>query len=116
MIVASFFTKNLWLDWRLGEEFFAQHLMDYELSSNIGGWQWSASVGTDAQPYFRIFNPYLQSQRFDPEGDYIRKYLPSLKSLSNKEIHKAALCAPIVDYEISRKQAIDYFKQLAKPF
>lgn len=112
MIVASFFTKNLWLNWRLGEEFFAQYLMDYELSSNVGGWQWSASVGTDAQPYFRIFNPYLQSQRFDPEGDYIRKYLPSLKSLSNKEIHKATLFSPIVDYEISRKKAIDYFKKI----
>lgn len=112
MIVASFFTKNLWLNWRLGEEFFAQYLMDYELSSNVGGWQWSASVGTDAQPYFRMFNPYLQSKRFDPQGDYIRKYLPELKDLSNKEIHMHGLCSPIVDYESSRKRAIERFKNI----
>ena len=118
MIVASFMTKNLWLDWRLGEEFFAQHLMDYELSSNVGGWQWSASVGTDAQPYFRIFNPYLQSKRFDPNGNYIRKYLPVLNSLKPNEIHNPSplfarkYCSPIVDYELSRKKAIEYFKKL----
>jgi deoxyribodipyrimidine photo-lyase len=119
MIVASFFTKNLWLNWRLGEEFFAQHLMDYELSSNVGGWQWSASTGTDAQPYFRMFNPYLQSKRFDAQGDYIRKYLPELKELSNKEIHRPATlfskkyCNTIVDYESTRKQAIEYFKRMS---
>ncbi len=122
MIVASFMTKNLWLDWRLGEEFFAQHLMDYELSSNVGGWQWSASVGVDAQPYFRIFNPFLQSRKFDPNGNYIRKYLPALRSLSNDEIHQPKSLAslnknnkypiPIVDYNISRKGAIESFKRL----
>lgn len=111
MIVASFFTKNLWLNWRLGEEFFAQHLMDYELSSNVGGWQWSASTGTDSQPYFRMFNPYLQSQRFDKEGVYIRKYLPELKGLSNKEIHISGLYPPIVDYRYSRNKAIQRFKK-----
>ena len=112
MIVASFFTKNLWINWRLGEEFFAQHLMDYELSSNVGGWQWSASTGTDSQPYFRMFNPYLQSQRFDKEGVYIRKYLPELKGLSNKEIHISGLYPPIVDYRCSRNKAIERFKKL----
>ncbi len=120
MIVASFMTKNLWLDWRLGEEFFAQHLMDYELSSNVGGWQWSASVGVDAQPYFRVFNPYIQSKKFDPNGNYIRKYLPELRLLSNDEIHKPKSLsllnnkyyAPIIDYETSRKKAIEYFKKL----
>ncbi len=118
MIVASFFTKNLWLDWRLGEEFFAQYLMDYELSSNVGGWQWSASVGTDAQPYFRVFNPYLQSKNFDSDGSYIRKYLPGLASLSDSEIHmpkslfSPKYSRPIVDYEQSRKDAIDKFKRL----
>ncbi len=118
MIVASFMTKNLWLDWRLGEEFFAQHLLDYELSSNVGGWQWSASVGTDAQPYFRVFNPYLQSKRFDPNGNYIRKYVPELRLVANNEIHKPKplfsrkYCIPIVDYEVSRKKAINYFKRL----
>jgi deoxyribodipyrimidine photo-lyase len=112
MIVASFFTKNLWLNWRLGEEFFSQYLMDYELSSNVGGWQWSASTGTDSQPYFRMFNPYLQSKRFDKEGVYIRKYLPELKGLSNKEIHMSGLCSPIVDYVYSRKNAIERFKAI----
>lgn len=117
MIVASFMTKNLWLDWRLGEEFFAQHLMDYELSSNIGGWQWGASVGADAMPYFRIFNPYLQSQKFDPLGKYIRKFLPILDGLNNREIHHPSLlftgkyCLPIVNYEASRKKAIEYFRK-----
>ena len=120
MIVASFMTKNLWLNWRLGEEFFAQHLLDYELSSNVGGWQWSASVGTDAQPYFRMFNPYLQSKKFDPNGNYIRKYLPELRLLTNNEIHKpkplfsGKYCIPIVDYEISRKKAINYFNDYLK--
>jgi deoxyribodipyrimidine photo-lyase len=106
MIVASFMTKNLWLDWRLGEEFFAQHLMDYELSSNIGGWQWSASVGADAQPYFRIFNPALQAKRFDPSGNYVRKYLGS-PLFSGKDY------PAIVNYEESRKKAIENFKKLA---
>lgn len=119
MIVASFMTKNLWLDWRLGEKFFSQHLIDYELSSNVGGWQWSASTGTDAQPYFRVFNPYLQSQKFDPNGEYIRKFLPELSNFSVKEIHKPGALfisqkywPPIVDYEESRKMAIWHFKNL----
>lgn len=114
LIVASFMTKNLWLDWRLGEEFFAQYLMDYELSSNVGSWQWSASVGTDAQPYFRIFNPYLQSKKFDPEGEFIRTYIPELKLLSKKEIHQpkyGLYYTPIVDFESSRKNAIIRFRQ-----
>lgn len=106
MIVASFMTKNLWLDWRLGEEFFAQHLMDYELSSNIGGWQWSASVGSDAQPYFRVFNPTLQAKKFDPSGNYVRKYLGA--SLFSGKDYPA-----IVNYEESRKKAIENFKKLA---
>lgn len=113
MIVASFMTKNLWLDWRLGEEFFAQYLMDYELSTNVGSWQWSASVGTDAQPYFRIFNPYLQSKKFDPEGEFIRKYVPELALLSKNHIHQPKLGVyydPIVDFDFSRKEAIQKFK------
>lgn len=116
MIVASFWTKNLFLDWRLGEEFFAQHLMDYELASNVGGWQWSASCGTDAQPYFRVFNPMLQAQKFDPSGEYIKKYIPKLQGISIKDIHNLdALKAygytlPIVDYALSRARAIDVFK------
>lgn len=119
MIVASFFTKNLLLDWRLGEEFFAQYLMDYDLASNVGGWQWAASCGTDAQPYFRIFNPILQSEKFDPEGKFIKKYLPELSTVSAKDIHDGSKIAanyninyprPMIDYSLSREIALKTFK------
>ena len=118
MIVASFMTKDLLLDWRAGEEHFAQYLMDYELSSNVGGWQWAASTGTDAQPYFRIFNPLLQSQKFDPKGDYIRRYVPELKDLSDKDIHEPWKSAkpknypePIVDHGEMRAKALAMYKK-----
>lgn len=87
MVVASFLTKDLGIDWRWGETYFAKHLNDFELSSNNGGWQWASSSGCDAQPYFRIFNPITQSQKFDPEGKFIRRYLPQLEKLSKKSIH-----------------------------
>jgi deoxyribodipyrimidine photo-lyase len=87
MIVASFLVKDLLIDWRWGESYFAKKLIDYDFSANNGGWQWAASTGCDAQPWFRIFNPLLQSEKFDPEGNFIKKYLPSLKGLSKKEIH-----------------------------
>jgi deoxyribodipyrimidine photo-lyase len=87
MIVASFLVKDLLIDWRWGEEYFAEKLIDYDFAANNGGWQWAASTGCDAQPWFRIFNPLLQSQKFDSEGLFIKKYLPSLQKLSNKEIH-----------------------------
>jgi deoxyribodipyrimidine photo-lyase len=88
MIVASFLAKHLDCDWRLGEAHFARHLLDYDLASNNGGWQWSASTGCDAQPYFRIFNPYAQSERFDPQGLYIKKWVPELASCPVKHIHQ----------------------------
>ncbi len=95
MVVASFLTKDLGIDWRRGERFFAQHLNDYDLAANNGGWQWAASTGCDAQPWFRIFNPITQSQRFDPDGSFIRRYLPELSRLPAKHIHfPAALPAP----------------------
>lgn len=87
MIVASFLTKDLLVDWRKGESWFAQNLLDFDLAANNGGWQWCASTGCDAQPYFRIFNPITQSKKFDPTGSFIRQYLPELKSFSNKLIH-----------------------------
>jgi len=87
MIVASFLTKDLLIDWRWGEAWFMNQLLDGDLAPNNGGWQWAASTGCDAQPYFRIFNPVLQSQRFDPNGDYIRQYVPELKDLAGKDIH-----------------------------
>jgi len=87
MICASFLCKDLLIDWRWGEKYFANKLLDYDLASNNGNWQWCASTGCDAQPYFRIFNPALQSQKFDPNGEYIRKYIPELSHLSDKQIH-----------------------------
>jgi deoxyribodipyrimidine photo-lyase len=118
MVAASFMTKHLQLDWRLGEEYFAQTLMDYDLASNNGGWQWAASVGTDAQPYFRVFNPSLQSVKFDPEGAYIRQYIPELRGLNNKEIHAPSALfrpseypAPMVDHQTARDAAIALFRR-----
>lgn len=120
MIVASFMTKHLRLDWRLGEEYFAQHLMDYDLASNVGGWQWASSTGTDAQPYFRIFNPMAQGERFDPEGEYVRRYVPELANVNGKKIHQpwgeAAARQypdPIVNHADARNDALRMFKQVA---
>lgn len=123
MIVAMFFSKNLFLDWRIGEAYFANHLIDYDFASNNGGWQWSASTGTDSVPYFRIFNPLSQSKRFDPEGEFIRKYCPELNKFEPDNIHapyqssplhasKTGYPKPIVDYVKSRQQAIAAFRAL----
>lgn len=87
MVAASFLTKDLLHDWRLGEAYFARRLLDYDLASNNGGWQWAASTGVDAQPYFRIFNPVLQSLKFDPDGAFIRRWVPELSGLEGKGIH-----------------------------
>jgi deoxyribodipyrimidine photo-lyase len=87
MVVASFLTKDLGVDWRWGEQYFAQHLIDFDLSANNGGWQWASSSGCDAQPYFRIFNPVTQSQKFDPQGKFIKRYLPQLKGLEGADLH-----------------------------
>jgi deoxyribodipyrimidine photo-lyase len=87
MVTASFLIKDLGIDWRWGERYFADQLNDFDLSANNGGWQWAASSGCDAQPYFRIFNPVTQSERFDADGKFIRRYLPQLTKLSNKRIH-----------------------------
>lgn len=123
MIVASFVTKDLLIDWRVGEEFFAQHLMDYELASNNGGWQWAASTGTDASPYFRIFNPVTQGQKFDPKGEYVRRHVPELRAMPDKYIHAPWQSGerpkqyprPIVDHAEARERAIAVFKAAGKP-
>ena len=122
MIVAMFLTKNLLIDWRKGERFFMQHLIDGCLAANNGGWQWSASTGTDAVPYFRIFNPISQSKKFDPKGDFIRHWLPELAQLSDDEIHQPKLRnglfdssnypSPIVDLSASRERVLTAFKNL----
>ena len=95
MVVASFLTKDLGIDWRWGERYFAEHLNDFDLAANNGGWQWASSSGCDAQPYFRIFNPTNQSEKFDPEGKFIRRYVPALAQLSNKAIHAPWLAKPL---------------------
>lgn len=116
MIVAMFLTKNLRIDWRLGESWFMSQLIDGDLASNNGGWQWSASTGTDAAPYFRIFNPVTQSERFDPQGHFIRSYLPELYEVPVRQIHQPppvpGYPRPIVDLKASRKETIELFKQL----
>jgi deoxyribodipyrimidine photo-lyase len=95
MVVASFLVKDLGIDWRWGERYFAAKLNDYDLAANNGGWQWAASTGCDAQPYFRIFNPVSQSEKFDAAGKFIRRYLPQLAGLSAKAIHAPWLARPI---------------------
>ncbi len=131
MIVASFLTKDLLIDWRRGERYFEHHLADADLAANNGGWQWSASTGTDAVPYFRLFNPVLQGKRFDPSGEFVRAMLPALKDVPDRYIHEpwemppivasaAGLTLgteypePIVDRAISRKRALDAFAVLKK--
>ncbi len=122
MITAMFLTKHLFIDWRLGERFFMQHLVDGDLASNNGGWQWSASTGVDAVPYFRIFNPTRQSQRFDPEGSFIRQYVPELAHLDNKSIHHPTVAQaisanyplPIVEHSSAVAETKARFKQLSE--
>ena len=108
MVVASFLTKDLGIDWRLGERHFAQHLNDYDLAANNGGWQWAASTGCDAQPWFRVFNPTTQSQKFDPEGRFIRRYVPELARLADKYLHAPASASAEVHAEAGVRLGIDY--------
>ncbi|OCZ58273.1 cryptochrome/photolyase family protein [Acinetobacter seifertii] len=121
MITAMFLCKNLLIDWRIGEQWFMQHLIDGDLAANNGGWQWCASTGTDAVPYFRIFNPISQSQKFDPNGDYIRTWVKELAHLDNKSIHdpysankslRLNYPKPIVDLKETRLKAIETFKSI----
>ena len=121
MISAMFLTKHLLTDWRKGERWFMRHLIDGDLASNNGGWQWSASTGTDAQPYFRVFNPTTQSERFDPDGAFIRRYVPELADVEGKAIHEPTRAGlfekldypePIVEHKKARARAIEVFKAL----
>ena len=107
MIVASFLTKHLLIDWRWGEAYFAEKLLDYDLAANNGGWQWAAGSGCDAAPYFRIFNPYLQTQKFDPDLKYIRKWVPEYEQLTYP--------APIVIHEEARKRCLIVYKAALDP-
>ena len=120
MVTAMFLTKHLLIDWHKGEKFFSQHLVDADLASNNGGWQWSASTGADGAPYFRIFNPVTQSERFDEQGHFIARYLPELNGLSPKARHfpddkaRKACGYPeaIVDHKAARQRALDTFKSM----
>lgn len=122
MVVAMFLTKNLLIDWREGERFFMRHLIDGDLAANNGGWQWSSSTGTDSAPYFRIFNPLSQSEKFDSEGVFIKQWLPELDGLNKKEVHNPANVSglfgvadypsPIVNLSTSRQRALAAFKNL----
>ena len=103
MIVASFLTKHLLIDWRWGEAYFAKKLLDFELASNNGGWQWAAGTGTDAQPYFRVFNPESQTEKFDKELRYIKKWVPELGTSSYPQ--------PIVEHKFARNRAIETYKK-----
>ncbi|RKQ95869.1 deoxyribodipyrimidine photo-lyase type I [Kushneria sinocarnis] len=117
MVTAMFLTKHLLIHWHRGEQFFLQHLVDGELGSNNGGWQWAASTGTDAAPYFRIFNPTTQAQRFDPDGAFIARYLPELAELAPRARHEpnsqqrrdTGYPAPIVDHRAARQRALEAF-------
>jgi deoxyribodipyrimidine photo-lyase len=121
MVVASFLVKDLHLEWQLGERFFAEHLVDFDPASNAHGWQWTAGTGTDASPYYRVFNPIEQGRRFDENGDYIRKYVPELAHLSASEIHEPWLYLDgyskgyverIVDHAAERLESLERLKEI----
>jgi deoxyribodipyrimidine photo-lyase len=103
MVTASFLTKHLLVDWRLGEAYFAQYLLDYELASNNGGWQWASGSGCDAAPYFRVFSPERQMQRFDPDQAYIRRWIPGFVSADS-------YLKPIVEHSFARNRAIAFMR------
>src|SRR5690606_17745897 len=124
MVVAMFLSKNLLIDWREGERFFMRQLIDGDLAANNGGWQWSASTGTDSVPYLRLFNPLSQARRFDPNGRFIRHWLPELASLSDRELFNPAGAGglfgpagyppPMLDLSASRARALSAFGNLPR--
>jgi deoxyribodipyrimidine photo-lyase len=123
MIVAMFLTKDLHFHWRVGEQFFHQHLIDAEIASNNGGWQWSAGTGADAAPYFRIQNPWSQTKRYDPLGKYIKRWVPELQEVSperllappeNGRCLASGYPLPIVEHGTERDRTLDRFKSAMK--
>ena len=121
MITAMFLAKHLLIDWRMGERHFMRHLVDGDLANNNGGWQWCASTGTDAAPYFRIFNPWTQGRRFDPDGEFIRRHVPELRDVQPRDLHDPERLKrlsrktldypfPLVDHREARERAIRTFK------
>ena len=122
MIVASFLVKDLHLEWTRGARHFMDHLIDGDLANNQHGWQWVAGTGTDASPYFRVFNPISQGQKFDPRGDYVRRWVPELKALSGKAVHEpwaadpvpVGYPAPIVDHATERVEALERYAAVTR--
>jgi deoxyribodipyrimidine photo-lyase len=121
MIVASFLVKDLHFEWQVGAEHFENWLTDFDPASNAHGWQWTAGCGTDASPYYRVFNPILQGEKFDPKGDYVRKFVPELAHIPGPEIHQPWLLvdglahgypAPIVDHGVERDESLRRLKEL----
>jgi deoxyribodipyrimidine photo-lyase len=130
-VAASFLVKDLLVEWRKGEAWFADKLLDFDFAANNGGWQWAASTGCDAQPWFRIFNPVTQSEKFDPQGKFIRKYVPELAACNEKEIHAPwkipaerqralglevgrSYPMPIVDHALQRERALAIYKNASQ--
>ena len=118
MIVGSFLTKHLLINWREGEKWFWDTLVDADLANNSASWQWVAGCGADAAPYFRVFNPTLQGQKFDPNGDYVKKWIPELGSLIGKKVHEPwkfnlkGYPEPIVDHKEARERALKSFQSI----
>jgi deoxyribodipyrimidine photo-lyase len=118
MIVASFLVKDLHLPWQWGARHFMRHLVDGDLASNQHGWQWTAGTGTDAAPYFRVFNPTSQGLRYDPSGEYVRRWVPELAGISGAAVHEpgvlrpAAYPAPMVDHAAERDEALRRYRQV----
>ena len=126
MVSASLLIKTLLIDWQEGEKWFAQNLRDYDPAQNNGGWQWTAGTGADSQPYYRIFNPWTQGEKYDPKAEYIKKWIPELEEVDPKDIHKwydtafneeyetIQYTEPIVDYSSQREEAIKMYKKIEK--
>ena len=118
MIVASFLVKDLHIEWQHGARHFMRHLVDGDLASNQHGWQWTAGTGTDAAPYFRVFNPVTQGQKFDPDGEYVRRWVPELRGIEGKKAHTpweldeppSDYPEPIVDHKKERQVALDRYQ------
>jgi len=122
MIVASFLVKDLHLPWQWGAKFFMEHLIDGDVASNAHGWQWTAGTGTDASPFFRVFNPMGQSEKFDPDGQYLRRWIPEIAHLDNASIHAPWTLgllapedypAPMVDHAVEREEALSRYKAVS---